>query len=102
MSSMPNLNEIKTYYLSLNRTLTLALVAMLVCVSAFIWYTDAISIQSSSSVIGLSFMFMAVVFYKLPHISYLLIRRRYKNVQNLQGVEILASDWKTFKSWVQS
>ena len=99
---MTKLTEIKDYFLSMNRTLTLALVAVLVCVSAGIWYTQIITIQNSSSLIGLSFMIIAVLFYQLPYISYLITRRHFRDIQNHQGAEILTSDWKAFKNWIQS
>ena len=99
---MANLTEIKNYFLNLNKTLTIALVAVLVSVSAVIWYTNVITIQNSSSLIGASFMVLAVLFYQLPYISYLLTRRHFKADAGKQGAEILSSDWKTFKNWVQS
>ena len=102
MNSTTNLAEIKNYFLNLNKMLTLALVAALVCASTIIWYTKVITIQNSSSLIGASFMVLAVIFYQLPYISYLLTRRRFKTDKSKQGIEILTSDWKTFKNWIQS
>ena len=63
------------------------------------WYKDLLSLQNSSLSIGTAFMLLAVLFYQLPYISYHLTRRKFAD-EDRQGIEILDSDWKVFKKWL--
>ncbi len=82
----------------LNRMLTAGLILILILASLIFWVTEALPLHSSSSVIGLAFMLLAVIFYQLPYISFLLTRRHFAD-SDRSGIEILDAGWKTFKQW---
>ncbi len=94
-------NDVKQYFLQLNRALTVGLIIILIIASMVFWYTESLSLQSSSSLIGAAFMLLAVLFYQLPYISFLLTRRKF-SAENKQGIEILDSGWKVFKKWLEA
>ena len=94
-------NDVKQYFYKLNRNLTGGLVLILVIASLFFWYTKILTLQDSSMLIGAAFMLLAVLSYQLPYISFLLTRRHFAS-QDKSGIEILDSDWKTFKNWLES
>ena len=93
--------DVKQYFLKTNRLLTTSLIAILIVVSAVFWYTKVVTLENSSFWIGAVFMLLAVLFYQLPHVSFLLARRHFGNADR-SGLEILDSDWKTFKQWLES
>lgn len=93
--------DVKQYFLKLNRSLTGGLIVVLIIASLVFWYTDTFSLHSSSTLIGLVFMILAVIFYQLPYFSYLLTRRRFSS-KDRQGIEILDSGWKVFKQWLNA
>ena len=71
---------------------------MVAAVSAALWAlgyagTDAYSIR-----IGLSLMGLAVIFYKLPYVSYVYTRRRFKHHPKAQ--KVFSGGWKSFSNWV--
>jgi|GEM_PF-1532378 len=94
-------NDVKQYFLQLNRALTGGLIAILIIVALVFWYTEALTLQNSSSLIGAGFMLLAVVFYQLPYISFVLTRRHFAG-DDRKGIEILDSEWKTFKKWLDA
>lgn len=96
-----NANDVKQYFLSLNRNMTIGLIFILIIVSMIFWYTGLLSLENSSVVIGAGFMLLAVLFYQLPYISYRLTQRKFAN-QDRQGIEILDSGWSVFKKWVDT
>lgn len=91
--------DVKNYFLQINRRLTLGLIALLVIVSMIFWYTGQLSLQNSSSLIGAGFMLLAVIFYQMPYVSFLITRRKFAN-HNRQGIEILDAGWKVFRKWL--
>ena len=93
--------DIKQYFLKTNRILTISLVAILIVASALFWYTKAVTLENSSFWIGAAFMLLAVLFYQLPYVSYVLTRRHFESADRT-GLEILDSSWKTFKQWLES
>jgi drug/metabolite transporter (DMT)-like permease len=93
--------DVRQYFLKINRTLTTSLVTILIAVSAVFWYTKTVTLENSSFWIGAAFMLLAVVFYQLPYVSYLLTRRYFDNADRC-GIEILDSGWKAFKQWLDS
>ena len=99
MSFTPN--DVKQYFFKLNRGLTGGLILVLIIASLIFWYTKTLTLQSSSSLIGAAFILLAVLFYQIPYISFLLTRRHFSEHEKT-GIEILDSDWKTFKQWVES
>ncbi len=92
---------VKQYFLKTNRTVTTSLVAILIVVSAIFWYTKAVTLENSSSWIGAAFMLLAVLFYQLPRVSYLLTRRHFDSADR-NGLEILDAGWKAFRHWLES
>ena len=99
MSNNPT--DVKQYFLKINRTLTISLVAILIGASALFWVTKAVTLEDSSFGIGAVFMLLAVLFYQLPYLSFLLTRHHFKSADQ-NGVEILDSGWKAFKQWLVS
>lgn len=93
--------DVKKYFLKINRLLTTSLVAILIVASTLFWYTKAVTLENSSLWIGAAFMLLAVLFYQLPYVSFLLTRRHYDGVDH-NGIEILDAGWKTFKKWLES
>ena len=94
-------NDVKQYFFKLNRTLTGGLITILIIAALIFWYTKTLLLETSSSYIGAGFMLLAVLFYQLPYISFLLTRRHFAN-QDRAGIEILDSGWKTFKQWLDA
>tara|TARA_R110002096_G_scaffold109088_16_gene238835 strand:+ start:634 stop:933 length:300 start_codon:yes stop_codon:yes gene_type:complete len=99
MSNTPA--DVKQYFIRINRTLTTSLVAILIAVSAVFWYTKTATLENSSFWIGAAFMLLAVVFYQLPYVSYLITRRHFGQADRV-GLEILDTGWKPFKQWLES
>ncbi|MDW3094403.1 MAG: hypothetical protein R8G33_01890 [Gammaproteobacteria bacterium] len=93
--------DVKQYFLKINRNLTSGLVAVLIVASALFWYTKVVTLENSSFWIGAAFMLLAIVFYQLPFVSFLLTRRHFDSVDR-SNIEILDADWKTFRKWVES
>ena len=93
--------DVKQYFLKTNRALTISLVSILIMVSALFWYTKAVTLENSSFWIGAALMLLAVLFYQLPYVSYLLTRRHFGGTDH-SGIEILNSDWKSFRQWLES
>jgi len=98
---MPTSIDVKNYFLQINRRLTLSLIVLLIIVSMIFWYTELLSLQNSSSLIGAGFMLLAVIFYQLPYVSFLITRRKFAN-DSRQGIEILDSGWKLFRKWLDA
>lgn len=94
-------NDVKQYFLRINRLLTAGLLLILMVASLIIWYTNALPLKESSIQIGASFMLLAVLFYQLPYVSFLLTRRHFA-AEDRQGIEILDSGWSAFKQWLNA
>ena len=101
MNNITRPTDIKDYFLKTNQMLTLGLILILVLVSGIFWYTNTVTIENSSLWIGAAFMMLALIFYKLPYISYLWTRRHF-NQEELSRPEILGYNWSQFKSWLDS
>lgn len=71
---------------------------MLALISAVFWYLGYASTDVYSIRIGLILMGLAVVFYKLPYVSYVYTSRRFKD--HPQAQELFAGGWKSFSRWV--
>ncbi|MFK7795469.1 MAG: hypothetical protein AB8B89_08975 [Gammaproteobacteria bacterium] len=99
MSNTPE--DVKSYFLKINRTITTSLVVILIMISVMFWYTKAATLESSSSSIGAALMILAVVFYQLPRVSFLITRRHFEKADR-KGIEILDSGWKPFRQWLES
>ncbi len=93
--------QIKTYFFKVNRRITAGLIAVLIASSVFFWYTGDLSVENSSVLIGSVLMLLAVVFYQIPFISFLLTRRHFDKHDHI-GLEILEADWKTFRKWLEA
>lgn len=94
------LEQMKHNFYQLNRWLTLVLVLTIVIGAVLLWYFEIGSIGTYSTEIGLIFMGLAVIFYKIPHISYLLIRSRYQG--HAETAEVVNSGWKSFRHWLEN
>ena len=101
MSHFTQLTEVKNHFFKINRGLTLGLILMIVLFSIIFWYTGIFSLESSSVWIGLALMLLAIVFYQLPFLSYLLTKRYFKQQENISS-ELLNSNWSQFKNWLES
>ena len=89
---------IQQYFYKMNRILTWSLVVLLALVSAIFWLLGYASTDVYSIEIGLVFMGLAVVFYKLPYVSYWVTKRRFRAHQTAAG--LLDGDWKSFRTWI--
>ena len=92
--------QIKSSFHQLNRVLTLSLTVSIILVSVILWYFGFASIDRHSTVIGLTFMGLAVIFYKLPHISYWCTRIRYRG--NEVASEMLKPGWREFRDSLEN
>ena len=99
MSNTPA--DVKQYFIKTNRTLTTSLITILLVVSAVFWYTKTVTLENSSFWIGAAFMLLAVVFYQLPRVSFLITRRHFQK-EDRSDIEILDSGWKPFRQWLES
>ncbi len=93
--------DVKQYFFKTNRIMTTGLVIILIVVSAIFWYTKAVTLESSSLWIGAALMLLAIIFYQLPFVSFLLTRRHFEEADR-NGIEILDAGWKTFRKWLES
>ena len=89
--------EIKDYFLKINRLMTLSLILLLLAASLVFWLTKAVTLENSSFWIGSAFMLLAIVFYQLPYLSYLLTRAHF-NQHGETDSELLNSGWNQFKN----
>ena len=92
--------QMKQNFYQLNRRLTLLLVLTIVIGAVLLWYFEIESIGPYSTEIGLFLMGLAIIFYKIPHISYLLIRGRYQG--HVETAELVNSGWKSFRHWLDN
>lgn len=100
MTNISHNEQIKTQFLRTSRNLTLALLVLIIAVSAIFW-TMGVDVQGTSSVAtGLVLLALAVIFYKLPHLTYLFMVYRYKN-EDATGKSILDDGWPAFKRWIE-
>ena len=89
--------EIKDYFLKINRWMTSALMLLLIIVSLIFWATKSVTLENSSLWIGAALMLLAVVFYQLPFISYLLTRAHFKQQEQTDSA-LLNCGWRRFKA----
>ena len=89
--------EIKDYFLKINRWMTSALMLLLIIVSLIFWVTKSVTLENSSLWIGAALMLLAVVFYQLPFISYLLTRAYFKQQEQTDSA-LLNCGWRQFKA----
>ncbi len=95
MSESELSQELYNEFLKINRYLTYGTVAF-VCVVAFVvWIFDIDLGGQRTSLMGLMFMLLAVVTFKIPYISYRYLRKKYKN--HAEKNSILGVDWKLFR-----
>ncbi len=92
-----DLQVIRQYFFRMNRILTWSLVILVALVSATLWVLDFASTDVHSTKIGIVLMGLAVVFYKLPHISFIYTKRRFK--AHPEAEEIFTGNWRTFRKW---
>ena len=93
--------DVKKYFMKINRLLTSSLVSILIIISVVFWYTETVTVENSSFWIGAAFMLLALIFYQLPYVSFLVTRHHYAG-QDWSGIEILGSGWRTFRQWLES
>ena len=89
--------EIKDYFLKINRRMTTGLILLLIIVSLIFWATKSVTLENSSLWIGAALMLLAIVFYQLPFISYLLTRAHFRQQQQTDSA-LLNSGWSQFKA----
>ena len=95
MSESKLSQELYDEYQRINRNLTYTSVA-LVCIAAFVVWLFNIDLGGQrTSLMGIMFMLLAVVTFKIPYFSYRYLRRKYKN--HAEKFSILGSDWKLFR-----
>jgi membrane protein YdbS with pleckstrin-like domain len=100
MTNISHNDQIKAQFLKTNRNLTFALLLLVIAASAIFWLYG-VDVQGASSVVtGLVLLVLAVVFYKLPHISYLIMKYRQQN-SAIQTKSILDDGWTAFKRWLE-
>jgi len=79
----------------ITRKLTYMTVAV-VCVAALIIWLMNIDIGGGrTSLLGVMFMGLAFLTYKIPHISYRMMQGKYKSIADKRNV--LGYDWKLFR-----
>ncbi len=93
--------DVKNYFLATNRSITVSLVVILIVVSAYFWYTQTVTLENASFWIGAAFMLLAVLFYQIPYVSFLITRRHFSSADR-HGIEILDSGWKAFRQWLEA
>ena len=100
MSNTTQKEALKTQFMAANRNLTLGILAALIICSAGLWAAGVVVQGINSVMTGLVLIALAVVFYKLPHISYLLVRKNHQ--ETMRSIDPkLAEDWLAFKKWLE-
>lgn len=93
--------EFKNKFQNTNRMMTMGLVSLLIIISVIFWMLGYESGGQTSVWIGSILMLLAVVFYKLPHLSFILTKKKFQQGQNGPDDEHLYADWPTFKQSMQ-
>lgn len=100
MTNISQNEKIKIQFLATNQYLTLGLLLLVIVCSAIFWWMG-VDVQGKSSVFtGLVLLVLAVVFYKLPYLSYILMKYRYQG-DDIPTKSILDDGWPAFKRWVE-
>ncbi len=82
-------------YHVLNRNLTYMTIALVCLAALIIWIFNVDLKGERTTLMGLMFMLLAAFTFKIPHISYRLLKSKYKN--NPEKCSILGADWKIFR-----
>lgn len=100
MTNISQNEKLKTQFLAINRNLTLGLLLLVIAFSVIFW-SLGVDVQGTSSVAtGLVLIVLAVVFYKLPYLSFLLMKARRQD-NSTSPRSLLDDGWPAFKRWIE-
>ena len=89
--------QIKNQFNRLNRGINLSIVVLILLVSLLLWKLGYTSGGEQSLWIGIALMSLALLFGKIPHICFMLMRRQ----AGTEGDELLKMSWPAFKDWMR-
>ena len=99
-SSLENV-EFKNKFMRTNRKLTMALVLIVIVCSVLFWLLGYESGGETSVWIGSALMLLAVLFYKLPHLSFMLTKKQFIAAGQSTKDDHVLANWQTFKLWME-
>lgn len=79
----------------ISRKLTYMTVALVCAIALIVWLTGIDVGGKRTSLMGAMFMSLAFFTYKIPHLSYRYMQRKYKGESEKRSV--LGYDWKQFR-----
>lgn len=89
--------QIKEQFNRLNRRVSLSIAMLTLLISLLLWKLGYTSGGEQSLWIGIALMSLAVVFGKIPHICFILMRKQ----ADVQGHDLLKMNWSAFKDWMR-
>lgn len=89
--------QIKEQFNRLNRRISLGIVMLTLLVSLLFWKLGYTSGGEQSLWIGIALMSLALIFGKIPHMCFLLMRMQ----AGVQGHDLLQMSWSAFKDWMR-
>lgn len=93
--TLDRLKEIQTRHRNWTRRLTIWLSAV-VCSAGFVlWGMKVPLTDELKALVGLILMLLAAVFYKIPHIAFLLNRRYYAT--DAETLQLMGETWDLYK-----
>lgn len=95
METLELLQQIKRSHDHYNRILTAVLGAAVSLACFALWWNDVALLDEYKSLTGITLMFLAFVFYKLPWFAYRLNRRRY--LHNQDGLNMMGKNWRQYR-----
>lgn len=94
MDTLSLIKEIKNYHDYYNRWITFGSGLAVSFVFLGLWWGRVELLDQYRSFAGLVLILLAVIFYKLPYLSYLLNKKRYRN--HPEGLAIIGKSWKEY------
>lgn|GEM_PF-871927 len=92
-----NTEQIKDQFNRLNRRINLSIVTVTLLVSLLLWKLGYTSGGEQSFWIGIALMLLALIFGKIPHICFMLMRMQ----AGEQRHDLLQMNWSAFKDWMR-
>jgi len=88
--------ELYKEFNQINRNLTYLTIGLVCLVALIVWFFSIDVGGKRASLMGVAFMVLAVITYKIPYLSYQYLLRKYKS--DNEKCSVLGHDWKQFNN----